>query len=89
MDGSVEYYIECKGTPKAKPTFYLTKSEWRLFLNNTKNYQIYFIKDSFEKPNHLFIDNLLDWILRGKIVPYLTEKSVVKEERVFLTHIEV
>ena len=89
LDGSVEYYIECKGTPKAKPTFYLTKDEWRLFLNHTKNYQIYFIKHSFDKPNHIFIDNLLDWMLKGKILPYLIERAAIKEERIFLTHIEV
>lgn len=89
LDGSIEYYIECKGTPKSKPTFYLTKDEWRLFLNHTKNYQIYFIKHSFDKPTYIFIDNLLDWMLKGKIVPYLIEKAVIKEDRIFLTHIEV
>lgn len=83
--GIIEYYIECKGTVKNKPTFYLTKNEWRLFLNHTKNYQIYFVKNSFGKPNHTFIDNLLDWLLKGKIVPYLKERDIIKEERVFLT----
>jgi len=39
LDGTIEYYIECKGTVKNKPTFYLTKNEWRLFLNHTKNYR--------------------------------------------------
>jgi hypothetical protein len=85
LDGTIEYYIECKGTVKNKPTFYLTKNEWRLFLNHTKNYQIYFVKNSFGKPNHVFIDNLLDWLLKMKIVPYLKERDVIKEERVFLT----
>lgn len=85
FDGSIEYFIECKGTPKTKPTFYLTKEEWRLFLNHTKNYQIYFVKNSFSSPSPVFIDNLLDWLLRGKVVPYLKEKQVIKEERVFLT----
>lgn len=85
LDGSIEYYIECKGTPKAKPTFYLTKDEWRLFLNHTKNYQIYFVKNSFSNPTPIFIDNLMDWLLRGKVVPYLKERQVIKEERVFLT----
>jgi len=89
LDGSIEYYIECKGTPKGKPTFYLTKDEWRLFLNHTKNYQVYFIKHSFDKPGYIFIDNLLDWMLKGKIVPYLIERAVIKENRIFLTHIEV
>jgi len=86
LDGAtIEYYIECKGTPKNKPTFYLTKNEWRLFLNHTKNYQIYFVRNSFKNPNHIFIDNVLDWLLKGKIVPYLVEREVIKEERVFLT----
>lgn len=83
--GAIEYYIECKGTIKNKPTFYLTKNEWQLFLNNTKIYQIYFVKNCFGKPSHIFIDNLLDWLLNGKIVPYLKHRDVIKEERVFLT----
>lgn len=84
-NGTTEYFIECKGTVRDKPTFYLTKNEWRLFLNHTKNYQVYFIKNSLSKPSYTFIDNLLDWLLKGKIVPYLNERSVIKEERVFLT----
>ena len=84
-NGTIEYYIECKGTVKNKPTFYMTKNEWRLFLNHTKNYQIYFVKNSFGNPSHIFIDNLLDWLLKGKLVPYLKERDVIKEERVFLT----
>lgn len=86
LDGTtIEYYIECKGTPQNKPTFYLTKNEWRLFLNHTKNYQIYFVKNAFGNPKHIFIDNVLDWLLKGKIVPYLVEREIIKEERVFLT----
>ena len=84
-NGTIEYYIECKGTVKNKPTFYLTKNEWRLFLNHTKNYQIYFVKNLFGNPIHTFIDNMLDWLLKGKLVPYLKERDVIKEERVFLT----
>jgi hypothetical protein len=88
-NGSIEYYIECKGTVSNKLTFYLTKNEWRLFLNHTKNYQIYFVKNSLGKPSHIFIDNLLDWLLKGKLVPYLKEMDIIKEERVFLTLNEV
>jgi len=85
IDGSVEYYIECKGTAKKKTTFYVTKSEWNLFLNNTKNYQIYFIQNVLSNPTHIFINNLLDWLLNGKIHPYLKTRDIIKEERVFLT----
>ncbi len=84
-DGSVEYYIECKGTAKKKTTFYITKNEWNLFLNNTKNYQIYFIQNVIGSPTHIFINNLLDWLLKGKIHPYLKTRDIIKEERVFLT----
>jgi len=84
-DGNIEYYIECKGTVKRKTTFYVTKSEWKLFLNNTKNYQIYFIQNVLEKPSHIFISNLLDWILRGKLYPCLKTRDIIKEDRVFLT----
>ncbi len=84
-DGSVEYYIECKGTAKKKTTFYVTKNEWNLFLNNTKNYQIYFIQNVLGSPTHIFINNLLDWLLKGKVLPYLKTREVIKEERVFLT----
>lgn len=84
-DGNIEYYIECKGTAKKKTTFYITKNEWNLFLNNTKNYQIYFIQNVFGSPTHIFINNLLDWLLKGKIHPYLKTRDIIKEERVFLT----
>ncbi|OMP74549.1 DUF3883 domain-containing protein [[Flexibacter] sp. ATCC 35208] len=83
--GNVEYFIECKGTAKQKETFFLTKSEWLLFLNNTKNYQIYFIQNSFTSPSAIFINNVLDWLLKGKLLPYLKARDIVKEERVFLT----
>ncbi len=84
-NGVVEYYIECKGTAKKKTTFYVTKNEWNLFLNNTKNYQIYFIQNVLGSPTHVFINNLLDWLLKGKINPYLKTRDIIKEERVFLT----
>lgn len=84
-DGSIEYYIECKGTANWKTTFYMTKNEWNLFLNNTKNYQIYFIQNVLGKPTHVFINNLLDWLLKGRILPYLKSREIIKEERVFLT----
>lgn len=88
FDGSIEIYIECKGTSQEDLQFYLTKNEWRLFLNHTKNYQVYFIKASLSNPHHIYIDNLLDWLLRGKIVPYTREKSTIKEDRVVLTILE-
>ncbi|GAA4373494.1 protein NO VEIN domain-containing protein [Hymenobacter koreensis] len=84
-DGTIEYYIECKGTAKQKQSFLVTKNEWKLFLNNTKNYQIYFIQNTFSNPSHIFINNVLDWLLKGKLLPYLKTRSIIKEDRVALT----
>jgi hypothetical protein len=84
-DGKIEYYIECKGTVSNNATFIMTKSEWRLFLNNTKNYQIYFIRNLSVAPSYICINNLLDWLLKGKVIPYSKQKRIVKEDRVFLT----
>lgn len=84
-DGTVEYYIECKGTAKQKTTFFVTKNEWKLFLNNTRNYQLYFVQNVFTSPSHVFISNVLDWLLKGKLLPYLKTRDIIKEERVFLT----
>jgi len=82
---SIEYYIECKGTSNNKMSFLLTASEWRRFLNSTKNYQIYFIQNCDSKPNHIFIDNLLDWLLKGKIIPYSFSNTKLPAERIQLT----
>jgi len=85
LDGSIEYYIECKGTGNEKSSFLLTKNEWRLFLNHTKNYQLYFIKNCFDTPKAIFIDNVLDWLLKGKLLPYLLSPQALKQERIPLS----
>ena len=85
IDDSIEYYIECKGTSTSKKSFLITKNEWRLFLNQTKNYQVFFVFDVFGEPKIIKIDNLLDWILKGKIVPYAKNNIKLKAERVVLT----
>jgi hypothetical protein len=83
--GNVRYYIDCKGTPKSKKTFYLTQNEWEFFLENTSNYQIYRIFNIEGSENVLAIDNLLDWIIEGKVVPYLEATETIRGGRVFLT----
>lgn len=87
-DGNVKHYIDCKGTPQQKRTFYLTNNEWSFFLDcikNDKNYQIYRVFDIENQPNHILIDNLWAWIEQGKVVPYLTATETIKGGRVFLT----
>lgn len=85
IDNSLEYYIECKGSKYSDNYFFLTNSEWHFFLSNTKNYQLYFIKSIDNNPQLIKIDNLLDWILKGKIVPYSDKNRVVKKGRIVLS----
>ena len=83
--GNIQNYIDCKGTPATKKTIYLTQNEWRFFLDNTENYQIYRVFNLSSEPTVLKIDNLLAWILDGRIVPYLLSTEQIKGGRVFLT----
>ena len=87
-NGNVQHYIDCKGTPQQKRTFYLTDNEWNFFLEcveNNINYQIYRVFNVENRPNHILIDNLWEWIQEGKVVPYLTVTETIKGGRVFLT----
>jgi hypothetical protein len=87
-NGNVQHYIDCKGTPQQKRTFYLTDNEWNFFLDcieNGINYQIYRVFNVENQPNHILIDNLWEWIEQGKVVPYLTATETIKGGRVFLT----
>lgn len=88
IDNTIEYYIESKGTVGKENHFLITKDEWILFLNNTKNYQLYFVKDALSNPTIIKIDNLLDWILKGKIVPYSLSNIKLKSERIIMTILE-
>lgn len=84
-NGKIIQFIECKGTPKDKPTFYLTVDEWNHFLTNKEIYQLYrvFNVDGEMKP--VCIDNLLTSIVTRQVVPYLLKPEILKEGRVFLT----
>lgn len=83
--GNIINFIDCKGTPKSKRTFYLTQNEWEFFLANTDNYQIYRIFNVGGNENVFVIDNLMEWIINGKVVPYLEATETIKGGRVFLT----
>lgn len=84
-DTTIEYFIECKGTKSGEKIFLLTKNEWELFINNTKNYQVYFVYNALSSPSLIKIDNLLDWILKGKIYPFSNKNRKVKAERLIMT----
>jgi hypothetical protein len=87
-DGNVLHYIDCKGTPRQKRTFYLTSNEWDFFINcvqNGWNYQILRVFDMETFANYIQIDDLWNWIEEGRVVPYLTATETIKGGRVFLT----
>ena len=81
----VEYHILCKTIHADLKSFSLTKMEWRLFLNNTKNTQVYLVFPKESEHEYLLVDNLLDWIMRGKLLPYLNESATIQPGRVYLT----
>jgi hypothetical protein len=84
-NGKITTFIECKGTPKDKRTFYLTADEWAHFLKFKEIYQIFRVFDVEDNMNVVCLHNLLDSILCGHVVPYLVKPEILKERRVFLT----
>lgn len=82
LDDTIEYFIECKGTMYDPKVFYLTKNEWHFFLENSKNYQLYLVTNALNNPTLIKIDNFKDWLLRGKLVPYLSKNIRLKAERI-------
>jgi Domain of unknown function (DUF3883)/von Willebrand factor type A domain len=83
--GNTINFVECKGTVKEKPTFYLTSSEWTFFTENKDTYQICRVFNVQGEMYVVCIDNLLTALLSRQVVPYLLRPEILKEERVFLT----
>lgn len=77
-------YIECKGTETDEGIFFLTRNEWEKFINNVYAYQIYFVRNVSSAPKVTIISNLMDWLTKGKVVPYANKNKKVKAERVML-----
>lgn len=85
------HYIECKGTPAVKPTFYLTKNEWEFFLECVRNgnsYHLYRMFNVESEWEYVHINDLFEWLQMGKVVPYLTMTEMIKGGRVFLTIVD-
>lgn len=83
--GQVSMFVECKGTSKDKPTFYLTSDEWQHFLENKEIYELYRVFNVDGEMKAICLENLLFAILKGQVVPYLLKPEILKEGRVFLT----
>lgn len=82
--GNILYYIDAKGTPQNKSTFYLSNKEWHFFLENKEKYKIYRIF-AVESTPIIKSFHLWESIQKGEVVPYLNNTEEIKSQRVFLT----
>lgn len=87
LDG-VSKYIECKGTPNDKQTFYMTRMEWFFYQENKGTdalYEIYRVNNVENNPTVTIIDDLDRWIKEKKIAPLLTATETIEGNKVFMT----
>lgn len=80
-----EYYIACKGSKENNRTFFLTEKEWDKCLDNNLNYQVYLVQNVESKPNITLIDNVIGWMMNGKIRPGATKNEKVKAGQIMLS----
>ncbi|WP_046246837.1 protein NO VEIN domain-containing protein [Hymenobacter terrenus] len=78
-------YIECKGTPGNKPTFYLTANEWRLALKHGSKYELYFVQNCFDQPKFTQFINLITSLESGNLLPYSLEEEHLQAKRIAMT----
>lgn len=82
---SVEYRIACKGLLDEQQTFCMARKEWEVCMKNNRNYQVYLINNMSSQPTVTIIDNLMGWLLKGKIVPCAPQNMKIKADTVTLT----
>lgn len=86
VNDSHEYVIACKGILDDSKTFFMRQREWEACVKNARNYQIYVIsKMNTAEPSLTIIDNLMDAIVSGKVVPCATANTKLKAGHVVLT----
>ena len=85
FDDSKEYFIECKASMYADKVFLMTKKEWLFFLENKNNYQVYFISNALKNPQIYKIDNLMESLILGKVLPFANKNFLLKAERILFT----
>ncbi len=88
MPNGIKKFIECKGTPKDKQTFYMTQSEWFFYQEHKQNdslYEVYRVNNVESSPSLTVINNLDDWIETKRIAPMLTSTETIEGGKVFMT----
>ena len=84
-NNDTEYFIACKGAKDDTKTFFLSQKEWELCLKNNLNYQVYLVRNIASKPKIILIDNLIGWLMSGKVLPGALKNEKVKAGQVMLT----
>jgi hypothetical protein len=78
-----DYYIECKGSINSSNEFYLTKREWQFYLQNRKNYNLYFISEiNSTVPKIIKIEDLLLSMEEGRLIPCSNVNRKLKADRI-------
>lgn len=80
-----EYVIACKGILDDSKTFFMREREWNACVKNARNYQVYVISNLQSNPTLTIIDNLMDAIATGKVVPCASANTKLKAGHVVLT----
>lgn len=84
-NNTYEYVIACKGILDDSRTFFLREREWKACVCNARNYQVYVISNMQSNPTLTVIDNLMDAIATGKVVPCAEANTKLKAGHVVLT----
>ncbi len=85
-NNTFEYVIACKGILDDSKTFFLRQREWEACVKNSRNYQVYVLSNlSSSEPTLTVVDNLMDWITSGRIVPCADANIKLKAGHVVFT----
>ena len=88
LSNGIKKFIECKGTPKNKETFYMTQGEWFFYQEQKQSnslYEIYRVNNVENSPSLTVIDNLDEWIEKKLIAPLLISTETIEGGKVFMT----
>jgi hypothetical protein len=78
-----KYYYECKGSVSNTKEFFLTKLEWEFYLKNRNHYRLFFVSNiDTDEPTHTRINDLLESMSKGELIPCSTVNRKVKADRI-------
>ncbi len=65
--------------------FSYDKERMVVFLEHKNKYQVYFISNALSNPQSIKIDNLMDHIISGHVIPFSSKNIRLKAERIIFT----